>query len=145
MDRLNRNTDTVVVITYCSRNPSSNMVFNYLKDDPHLVILSVEQVMGDIALLNHIQEVSGGMEWNFKWKAYLKGWGSSAIALQLEDRLFSESVTMICPMEENLWNADSADSFKNVNPASDNEARSFAFRGMIPNPLFVMMSIIDLG
>ena len=145
MDRLNRNTDAVVAIIHCSRNPSSNMVFDYLKDDPHLVMLSVEQVTGDIALLHHIQEVSGGIGLNFKSKACLKGWGSSATALQLEDRLFSESVTVICPTKENLWNADSAGSFKNVDPASDNEARSFAFRGMIPIPPFAAMSIINLG
>ena len=40
---------------------------------------------------------------------------------------------------------DSADSFKNVNLASDNKARSFAFRGIILILPFITMSIIDLG
>ena len=52
---------------------------------------------------------------------------------------------MIYPTKENLWNVDSVGSFKNIDPASDDEARYFAFRGIILIPLFATMSIIDLG
>ena len=103
MDRLNRNTDAVVAITHCSRNPSSNMVLDYLNEDPHIVLLCVEQVTGDIALFHHVQEVSGGIGSNFKSKVCLNGWGSSSTALHLDDRLFSDGVAINCPTKEDLW------------------------------------------
>ena len=100
--------------------------------------------MRDIALLYHIQEVSSSIGSNFKSKVYLKGQGSLATALQLENRLLSKSITVTYLAKENLQNADLVDSFKNADPASDDERRSFVFRGMILIPLFVSMPIIDL-
>ena len=78
-------------------------------------------------------------------KVYLKGKSSLAIALQLEDRLFSESATIVRIVKENLWNTDLAGNFKNADPALDNEVRSFVFRGIILILLFASMPIINLG
>ena len=88
------NMNVVVIITHYSLNISFNIVFDYFKDDQYLVMLSTEQVTGDIMFFHHIQEISGWVGSNFKSKLYLKGWGLSATALQLEDRLFSESMNI---------------------------------------------------
>ena len=73
MERLSKNTDAVVAITDCTQNGHQSMALDYLKDDPHIVLLSAEQVTRNISSLHHIQEVSGGIGSNFKSKACMKG------------------------------------------------------------------------
>ena len=124
MERLNKNTDAVVAITDSTQNEHQSMVLDYLKDDPHIVLLSVEQVTRNISLLHHIQEVSGGIGSNVKVKACMKGWGTSATALELDDGIFSDSILTSCPKKDDLWAATSSDGFKGVEPESGVRGRN---------------------
>ena len=72
-------------------------MLDYLKDDPHIVLLSACQATGNISLFHHVQEVSGVIGSNFKAKACVKGWSASAMALQIDERLCSDSILTNCP------------------------------------------------
>ena len=69
MEHLKKNTDTVFTSTHCSKSTTQNIALDCSKDDPHIVLLSVEQATGSISLFHHVQEVSGGIGSNFKANA----------------------------------------------------------------------------
>ena len=85
-DRLSKNTDAVMAITHCSRNHSSNLVLEVLRDNLCIVLIGIDIIKGGVQFFHHVQEVSGGIELNFKSKVVLQGWGAGAQALLLNGR-----------------------------------------------------------
>ena len=66
-------------------------------------------IEGGIQFFHYIQEVSGRIGSNSKFKTALQDWEAKAEALLLNNRLFSESKVVKCPKKDKLWDVESAD------------------------------------
>ena len=75
-DRPNKNADAVIAIIHYSRNYSTNLVINDFQEDTYIVLISAYIIEGSIQFFHLIQEVSGGMGSNSKFKAVLQSWGA---------------------------------------------------------------------